>query len=48
MTYQPIFLKCFLLGVSNDGYDNESNDYILRVNDVVFSYNHKDKSIKEE
>jgi len=31
----------------NDGYDNELNDYILKVNDSIFSFN-RDHSIKIE
>ena len=32
----------------NDGYDNELNDYILKVNDSIYSLNKEDKSIKAE
>lgn len=32
----------------NDGYDNENNDYILKVNDSILSINKNDNSLKEE
>lgn len=32
----------------NDGYDNEFNDYILKVNDSILSFNKQDQSLKSE